>query len=108
VDAYQRRTFFQTDSKVRGFYMDGLIANMQYVIGIVASFLFMALKKIPWVENNKQWFVPLTMIATCDITCAVNVYILHHLITNWIFTGTALALAICKVYDWISNGKSPE
>ena len=83
--------------------MDGLIANMQYVIGIIASFALQGFKKVPFVDTNKQWLVPLTLIVICVGTCAVNVYCLGHLITNWVLTGTTMALAICKVYDWLNQ-----
>jgi len=76
--------------------MDSALANLQYVIGIIASFAMVGLKKIKLIDANKTWVIPLLMIATCVLACFFND------IPNWLMAGTTMALAICKVRDWVA------
>jgi hypothetical protein len=75
------------------------IENLQYVIGAVVSFAMQGLKKVPVIDANKSWLIPLVMIVVCVGACWGN-----H-VENWLVAGTTMALAICKLYDWATTKK---
>ncbi len=80
--------------------MNDVLANLQYVIGIIASFVMIGLKKIPIVETNKEWLIPLIMVVICTAACYFNG------VATWLTEGTTMALAICKLYDWLTANKA--
>lgn len=74
---------------------------VQTALLAVLPLIMQGLKKIRWVEQNKEWFCPLL----CIIASVIAAYFLE--LPQWLLVGILTGAACNKIYDWVHDSNKP-